>query len=99
MSEGRILFCNILPQAPYTAGTNLCITVGCMVLVTVDGTFCTAAVGNEYHVVLGQDNALLYTLYLALDSLGYLLAVIDIEDNVRCASSRKRTWFSSITRK
>ena len=36
MSEGRILFCDIFPQAPYAAGANLRVTVGCMVLVTVD---------------------------------------------------------------
>ena len=82
MSEGRILFCDIFPQAPYAAGTNLCIPVGCMVLVTVDGTLGTASVGNEYQVVLGEDNALLYTFYLALDSLCHLFAVIDIKNNI-----------------
>ena len=82
MSEGRILFCDIFPQAPYTAGTNLCVTVGCMVLVAVDGALGTASVGNEYQVVLGEDNALLYTFYLALDSLCHLFAVIDIKNNI-----------------
>ena len=82
MSEGRILFCDIFPQAPYAAGTNLCVTVGCMVLVTVDGTFGTASVGNEYQVVLGEDNALLYTFYLALNSFCHLFAVIDIKNNI-----------------
>lgn len=50
-----------------------------MVLVTVDSTLGTASVGNEYQVVLGEDNALLYTFYLALDSLCHLFAVINIK--------------------
>ena len=73
------LFCDIFPQAPYAAGTNLCVTVGCMVLVSVDSTLGTASVGNEYQVVLGEDNALLYAFYLALNSLCHLFAIIDIK--------------------
>lgn len=69
--EGSCL--RYFPQAPYAAGANLRVTVGCMVLVTVDSTLGTASVGNEYQVVLGEDNALLYTFYLALDSLCHLL--------------------------
>ena len=82
MSEGRILFCDIFPQTPYATGTNLRITVGCMVLVAVDSTLGTASVGNEYQVVLGEDNALLYAFYLALNSLCHLFAVIDIKNNI-----------------
>ena len=82
MSERRILFCDIFPQAPYAAGTNLCVTVGCMVLVSVDSTLGTASVGNEYQVVLGEDNALLYAFYLALNSLCHLFAIIDIKNNI-----------------
>ena len=54
MSKGRILFCNVFPQAPAAARADLCITVRCMVLIAVDRAFGAASVGNEDEVILGE---------------------------------------------
>ena len=63
MSKGRILFCNVFPQAPAAARADLCITVRCMVLIAVDRAFGTASVGNEDEVILGENGAFLDDVY------------------------------------
>ena len=60
MSEGRILSCDIFPQRPYTTGTDLCITVWCMVLVAVDRALCTASVSDENIIIFCKKDALLH---------------------------------------
>ena len=70
MSKGRILFCNVFPQAPAAARADLCITVRCMVLIAVDRAFGTASVGNEDEVILGENDAFLDAVYFALDGFG-----------------------------
>ena len=65
MSKGRILFCNVFPQAPAAARADLCITVRCMVLIAVDRAFGAASVGNEDEVILGENDAFLDTVYLS----------------------------------
>lgn len=71
MSKGRILFCNVFPQAPAAARADLCITVRCMVLIAVDRAFGAASVGNEDEVILGENDAFLDAVYFALDGFCY----------------------------
>ena len=82
MSEGRILSCDIFPQRPYTTGTDLCITVWCVVLVTVDRALCTASVSDENIIILCKKDTLLHIFYLAFDSSGDLFAILEIKDHV-----------------
>ncbi len=58
MSEGWILTGNVFPEVPDTACTDFGIPVWCMVLVTVNGTLCTASVCDKYEVVFCQDDDL-----------------------------------------
>ena len=67
MSERRILFCDIFPETPASACTNLCISVRCMVLIAVDGSLCTTSVCHKYKVVLSKNDSFFHTIYLALD--------------------------------
>ena len=82
MSKGRILFCNVFPQAPAAARADLCITVRCMVLIAVDRAFGAASVGNEDEVILGENDAFLDAVYFALDGFCYFLSIVDFKDNV-----------------
>ena len=85
MSEGRILFCNIFPKAPATACTNLSISVWSVVLVTVDGSLCTASVGNKYIVILSKKDSPFSTpLYLCtqIASLPFFFTIVNIEDYI-----------------
>ena len=82
MSKGRILFCNVFPQAPAAARADLCITVRCMVLIAVDRAFGAASVGNEDEVILRENDAFLDAVYFALDGFCYFLSIVDFKDNV-----------------
>ena len=82
MSEGRILSRDIFPEGPYAAGTDFCIAVWCMVLVTVDGALRTASVCDENVIVLCEKNALFHAFYPALDGRGNLFAILEIKDHV-----------------
>ena len=82
VSKGRILLCNILPEIPAAAGTNLRISVRCMVLVSVNGSLGTASVCDKDQIILCQDNALFNALHLAFDRLGYLASILDLEDYI-----------------
>ena len=82
MSEGRILFCDIFPQGSTpplvrTSASPLGAWFWSLQMVPS-----VPSVGNEYQVVLGEDNALLYAFNLALNSLCHLFAVIDIKNNI-----------------
>ena len=82
MTEGRILFCDVFPEAPAAAGTNFSVSVGRMILITVDGTLGTASVGDKYQIVLGEKDAFLHAVYLALDSFCHFLAIGNFKDYV-----------------
>ena len=82
MTKGRILFCNVFPQAPAAACADLCITVRCMVLIAVDRAFGAASVGNEDEVILGENDAFLDAVYFALDGFCDFLSIVDFKDNV-----------------
>ena len=54
MSKGSILGCNVLPQAPAATGAYLCITNRCMILITINSTFCTASVCYKYQIIFSN---------------------------------------------
>ena len=83
MSEGRILLRNVFPQAPASTGTYLCISVWCMVLITVNGTFGTASVGDKYQIVLCQHDSFFLTFHLALNLSCHLFIIPDIKQYIR----------------
>ena len=98
MSEGRILFCNIFPETPASACTNLCISIWSMILVTVNSSLCTASVGNKYIVVLSKKDSLLNTFYFALNSCCHFLSIVDIEKYIGnlCVELEINTCFFQI---
>ena len=83
MSERRILFCNVLPQAPAATGPHFGITVWCMVLIAVNRTFGTASVCDKYQIVFRQDDSGLYTFYFAVNSFCHFLSIFDVKNYVR----------------
>ena len=83
MSERRILFCNVLPQAPATTGPHFGITVWCMVLIAVNRTFGTASVCDKYQIVFCQDDSGLYTFYFAVNGFCHFLSIFDVKNYVR----------------
>ncbi len=82
MAERRILFGDIFPQAPASAGSDLRVSVGRVVLIPVYGTFRTASVCHEYQVVLREHDALFYPLYPALNGLCNLFTVLLLKDHI-----------------
>ena len=83
MSERRILFCNVLPQAPAATDPHFGITVWCMVLIAVNRTFGTASVCDKYQIIFGQNDSGLYTFYFAVNGFCHFLSIFDIKNNVR----------------
>ena len=83
MSKRRILFCNVLPQAPASAGTYFGIPIWCMILITVNGTFGTASVGDKYQIILCQHDSFFLTFYLALDLGCHFSATLNIKQYIR----------------
>ena len=82
MSERWILRCDIFPEGPAAACTNFRVAVRCMVLITIDRTFCTASVCDEYEVVFSKDDAFFYAIYLAFDRRCDLLVILEFKDHV-----------------
>ena len=82
MSEGRILGCDIFPQGPYAAGADFCVTVWSMILVAIDGAFCTASVCDKNIIIFSKKNALFHTFYLTFNGGGDLFAILEIKDHV-----------------
>ena len=83
MSKRRILLCNILPQAPAAARAHFRVPVRRMVLITVDRTLGTASVCHEHEIILREHNTFLHTVDLALERLGNLLVILDVENDIR----------------
>ena len=82
MTEGRILCCNFLPEAPAAAASHFRVTHRRMVLVTVDRPFCTASVCDKHKVLFRQRDLRVPVLRAALDSAGRLLSVRDLKADV-----------------
>ena len=82
MSKGRILLCNVFPQAPAAAGTYLCITVRCVVLVTVNCTLSAASVCDEDKIIFCEQNAFFHAVYLTFNCGSDLFAIAEFKDNV-----------------
>ena len=82
MSEGWILCGDILPETPNAAGTNLSVSVGSVVLITINSALCAASIGNKNQVIFGKDDTLFHTVYFAFNGFGNLLVILDVKDNV-----------------
>ena len=82
MSKRGILFCDIFPEIPASACTHFCIAVWGMVLVTVNGTLCTASVCDKYKVVFREKNAFFFSIYFTFDGRGDFFAVLEFKDNI-----------------
>ena len=54
-----------------------------MVLITVNRTLGTASVCHEHEIILRKHNTFLHTVDLALERLGNLLVIFDVENDIR----------------
>ncbi len=82
MSERRILFCNVFPQAPAAACTHFGITVWCMVLITVNRSFCTASVCDKYQVIFSKNDSFLLPFTLHSMAFATFFPSLNVEDNI-----------------
>ena len=96
MTKGRILLCDILPQIPAATCANLCISIRCMILITVNSTFCTASVCNEYKIVFCQNNTLLNAMLFALNCRCNLLSILKFKNNICYFNAKSKLNASSL---
>ena len=67
MSEGWILTGNVFPKVPYTTCADFRITVWCMVLITINCSFCTASVCDKYEVIFCQNDTSFLSIYFTFN--------------------------------
>ena len=96
MTKGRILLCDILPKIPTATCANLCISIRCMILITVNSTLCTASVCDEYKIVFCQNNTLLNAMLLALNCRCNLLSILKFKNNICYFNAKSKLNASSL---
>ena len=82
MSEGWILTGNVFPKVPYTACTDFGIPVWCMVLISINGSLCTASVCDKYEVVFCQDDTSFLSVYVTFNCRCNLFVSFEFEYNI-----------------
>ena len=78
-----MLLCDIFPQLPAATDAALGIAHRRMILVTVNGSFRAASIGDKNKVFFGQRDLGLHSIDTADDLLRGLLRTLDIEENIR----------------
>ena len=82
MTKRRILFGNIFPQAPAAAGTDLGISVRRMILISVNGSFCTASICDEDKIIFCKYQSFFHAFYFIFNSRSDFFTVFEVKKNI-----------------